>query len=161
REGPLGASVVLAASDPAVPTLELHFRCYIQPKVEIDPPILRFTDVSRGQLLEGQVRLMLHQAADQTRPPVLEAAGSPPAGGCGVGGGGRGWGGRSGSVARSCAVPTAIGSASTQTPCRGRNRRRSATWSTSGWSAVPTRPPWPSPTKSISVTTRGSRGRRQ
>jgi hypothetical protein len=66
REGPMETYALLATSDPACLELPLHVRFFSVPPVVANPKCLRFTDVTRGDVLVKEFDLVV-PAVDESR----------------------------------------------------------------------------------------------
>lgn len=57
REGSFSTHATLTTSHPRYPSVNFVLRCYIQPTIDIDPPLLLFHDVVHGQICKGKLRI--------------------------------------------------------------------------------------------------------
>ncbi len=77
REGPFSTLLTLGTSDEALSMIEITLKCYIQPRLEIDPPFLQFSEVTRGDVLERELLVATPiEPGKQTVAPVVAVASS-------------------------------------------------------------------------------------
>src|SRR5260370_11146912 len=59
KEGSFSTYAILATSEPYTSRVELRVRVYVQPGINVDPPVLAFHDVKRGATLGKDLRVLM------------------------------------------------------------------------------------------------------
>lgn len=75
REGAFTTRVALSSMDrPDIPPVELTMRFYAEPPINVDPPVLRLTDVRRGSKVQHDIRVItrLEHGQEAAIEPLIE-----------------------------------------------------------------------------------------